>query len=83
MHPRRQLRLEPLAAEHADDLLAALAVHRAHVDLRKVDGAQHLAAEQALVRPDLGLLPRRGQRQQVGRLEALRLVVLGCNSVVS
>ena len=77
MHPRRQLRLEPLAAEHADDLLAALAVHRAHVDLCKVDGAQHLVAEEALVRPDLGLLPRRGQRQQVGRLEALSLVVLG------
>ena len=63
--------------------LATLAVHGAHVDLGKVDGAQHLVAEEALVRPDLGLLPGRGEGQQVGRLEALRLVVLGGNSVVS
>ena len=59
------------------DLPAALAVHGAHVDLGEVDGAEHLAAEEALVRPHLRLPPRRGQRQQVRRLEALRLVVLG------
>ena len=68
---------EALPAEAAHDLAAALAVHRPHVDLGEVDGAEHLAAEEALVRPHLRLPPRRGQRQKVRRLEALRLVVLG------
>ena len=58
VRPGRAERAEPLAAERAQDLPLALAVDPPHVDLGGMPRLEHLPAEEALVRPVAGLVPR-------------------------